>query len=168
MQPYMVQTLLSCCREGTVVSVYSDKDAPEVFRVGVILGCDPKRTVLYCLDETGAISGIKLILTDNIYCVQYCDAYTQEIAAKWNGEIPIPTEVFEQESDAAKALLSYLQAHDQAVSVELHNSGTWDVSGTIFSIEADAVVLAAMDGDAADGWCVLRYDAITEISTGRR
>ena len=167
MQSYMIQTLLSYCQKRAIVSIYSDMATPEVFRVGIILSCDTKRTVLYCLDETGLFSGIKLLLTGNIYCIQYCDAYTKEIAAKWKGEIQIPTDVFWQKSDALKALLLYWQKKDQTVSFELHNSGTWDVSGRIFSLEADAVVLNAIDDDTGDGLCVLCYDAITEINIGR-
>lgn len=163
MKSYLFHSMLICQQEGTVVSIYSDKTAPDVFRVGIILDCNIKRIILFCLDEDGELSGIKLIPTDSVYCIQYNDMYTKSIQEKWNKEITIPTSIFQKRSDALEALLAHIGEKKKIVSFELQNSGTWDVSGIISMIEDDTVVLNALCDDGDDGICVLSFNAITEI-----
>ncbi len=152
--------------KGRFASVYTDAYNTANFMFGKALYVDEDWFVMYLIAPNGDFDGIFLQSVADIFRIELGSNYEKRMQVLMQSS-SLPEVDIEFGENALLSLLKYAQRHKQLVSVELLDSGEWDIIGKIDSLSQNNCILKAFTTDGIeDGVSHIKIADITKISFG--
>ncbi len=146
--------------KNDLVCIYVDKENPEKFWLGFIIGYDNQFLLLERVDGGGRSDGISVIKTSEIYAVETRNAYTNKFRGV--AERIFEMELFNHEG-VMQEFMNCLIVENEMVCIETNNSDCADVTGIVKEVIDGWICVEAYDGEIRDGIAYCRLENITSI-----
>jgi len=135
------EMLRNAVQNGGLMEVYSDRDDTEKFAVVRVLAVDDEYAVMQSVTPYGVYDGLWLKALDEIYRVSEKSKYLEAmklICTKEDSGFEAADGI-----DLKVQLLRFAMERNLPVSIELLDSGRWDIQGFVKSVE-DGVLMSAL------------------------
>lgn len=148
-------------------SLYINFQDTSKFIFGKILEVDEIHIIFYSLSPDGEYDGLLLIKIDNILRVEYDDLYAARMNRLINDKnfsCRFNIDLIEN-NNLKELLLNLLLKEKIIVSIELLDSGTYDIIGFVEEISVNICKISQVNDDGQDdGFTYIRIYDITQIS----
>lgn len=129
---------------GTVISVYTDASDTEKFSAGFYLGNDDTDILLAHITPYGKYDGYLTKRIDDVFLVETGNQYCEKLAKLFSLQNQKYEQIFKNEFIIID-LISWAQKNHKIVSIELVDSGCFDVQGYIQSFESGLIKITCID-----------------------
>ncbi len=131
----MINKLYDFCTTKEKISVYTNVNEADKFIYGTILSVDENRIAINMINPNGDDDGIKAFAVNNIFRVENGGLYHKKMEKLLSLDNPPNYNINFIENDIMKSILLFAQSTKHIVSVELCDSGYFDVVGFVSSID---------------------------------
>ena len=161
-----MKSVLESAKQKGYVCVYDHPDDPSSFCVGRVIGVDERHVLLQCLDADGRDDGWTLKPIEQIYAVEEYNAYLSRLtllARRFEHSAPLEA----GDGSMLEAMARHVLKECACVSIELYDSGVFDMQGYVVRAEGGIFDIRQLNDDGADnGVAHIRMDAITRVDWG--
>ena len=161
-----MKSVLESAKQKGYVCVYDHPDDPSSFCVGRVIGVDERHALLQCLDADGRDDGWTLKPIEQVYAVEEDTAYLSRLALlarRFEHSSPLEAE----DGSMLEAMVRHVLKERACVSIELHESGVFDMQGYVVRADGGILHIRQLSDDGADnGVAHIRMDAITRADWG--
>ncbi len=163
----LFDTLKNICKKMNFVSIYSNFDDTEKFIYGKVLCVNEDEVLIYMLSPNGDYDGILVQQTADIFRVEYGGDYERKMKAL-SSDYDLPNfDCPVDESDIGFSILKNAFDTKEIVSIELLNSGIYDLIGVVEEIdENNCKIKQYNDYGCEDGYSIVNLCDITKICCG--
>ncbi len=148
-------------------SLYINFQDTSKFVFGKILKIDEMHIIFFSFSPDGEYDGLLLIKIDNILRVEYDDLYTARMNRLINDKnflCKFDIDSIEN-NNLIELLLNLLLKEKIIISIELLDSGTYDIIGFVEEINENTCKISQVNDDGQDdGVTYIRINDITQIS----
>lgn len=158
-----VNVLKKYQQQATLIAFYGDCDNTDTFSVGKILSVDDDFVLLGCVTPTGEYDGCCVYRTDHCILIEQDTQYLKKIETlcglkhtKWE-EMKIGDHILD-------TTLQYAIDQNYCVSIELCDSGFYDVQGRVRSLSTEYMTVDCLtDFGLPNGMAHIPLAQITKV-----
>lgn len=148
--------------EKSYLNIYRDKDNTDKFSTGFICSYDDDFVLLKKVSPEGNFDGFSIILTEDIYCIEFEDDYIKKI------QFLIKDEIVETMFEVQKLLQSSFRFDDviklyinQQYLISIDSIYDREFLGYIKEFDGENVIIKNIDGNnKSDGYSFFRISEI--------
>ena len=156
--------LLSNKKNGTPVSLYSDREHTEKFSFGFIQGISNDHVLLACISPLGLYDGFMIVNYKGIYQCEIQDQYSEKLLKLYHLRKQKHPVLDIKSDNLILDLIQYAQENRLIISAGLHDSGNDDLQGYVTTVEDGLVTIEQLSDDGSpDGESVVSFEDITYI-----
>ncbi len=161
----MLRVLYKLYESKSFVSIYTSLNESSKFYYGRIIAVDESEIAIQMLHPSGADDGIVVMSVDDVLRVEENSQYSNKMQKLFSVK-SIPNYDFPiNENGIMFSVLNYAFLNNQIVSLELLNSGIFDVVGYVTEIDENVCVIKQVDEYGFDdGISYLEWLNITMLS----
>ena len=150
---------------NSYVSIYKHCDDLSLFGFGLIVACNDEHFILASFDPHGVNDGLQLCKTDTICKIEYNDFYARRMEKLINF-YESKHEDYHFQDDFIMKLLEYSKMNAFIVSIEICDSGHFEVIGLVDSLyEEGCRILLINQYGSEDGYAEIKYSDISQINS---
>ena len=164
----MIKILNDLCASKEMACFYSNYNNTENFNVGVVLAVNEREIALQLISPDGNDDGILVTDVDDIFRVERNGLYMEKIK-KLCTDFSL-SDVRDQidENKIFESILSAASVAKEIVSLELVNSGIYDVDGFVEAVDEGGCTIKQIDEYGyEDGYSYVEIDNITQLAYSR-
>lgn len=162
---YIPDMLKYSLEKGVLIAVYTNSDETDKFKVGRVIALTEEDVILFEYAPNGRYDGYLLVKTDDIYRTECGGDYLgkiQRLRSRWN-DIPEAADI--KGEDLIFSLLGFARENRLAVTIQLYDSGLYDIKGFVAEAGAESALIEQLNGNGGrDGCTAVAYRSITCIS----
>lgn len=160
----MLKILSEICNSNKKASIYTNEQETNKFHYGTILAVNDKEIAISMISPKGEFDGVSVIPTDFVYRIETDGQYSEKMEKLCSD---MYYDKFDKELDTSKikeSLLDIAVQTQQIVSLELVDSGYYDVVGFVKEIKDGCCRIRVVDEyGAEDGDSFVMLDNITQV-----
>lgn len=137
----MIKILKELCSAGTFLNIYSNEYDTSKFIYGKVLALDSTHIALSAVSPCGNFDGIIIKELSSIIRVEVGDKYSEKMSKLMNAANYNELSFLIDPDDVMRSSLETAKTLREVVSLELLNSGDWDITGLIEKIEGEVCVI---------------------------
>lgn len=158
----MLKVLYDLCSSKKDASFYSNPEKMNRFDYGTVFAVNDKEIALHLITPDGKDDGITVTAVENIFRVETDGLYSEKMNKLCTDTVRTQYNIDIKENNILKSVLSYAKETGELVSLELLESGDYDVVGFVKEIEEDQCTVMYVDEYGfEDG---LTYFSVGDIS----
>ena len=164
----MIKVLNDLCVSKEMACFYSNYNKPENFNVGVVLAVNDNVIALQLVSPDGNDDGIFVVNVDDIFRVERGCQYLEKIK-KLCTDFSL-SDIRDQidENKIFESILRVASVTKEIVSLELVNSGMYDVEGFVETVEEGGCTIKQIDEYGYEnGYSYVEIDNITQLAYSR-
>ncbi len=162
----MIKKLYSLCENKEKVSLYTDYNESNNFSFGTILAVNDAEIAINMLTPDGEDDGIKVIDTESVFKVEEKGQYHEKMEKLCSMHNPVTYSFNIIDDDIMKSAVLFALNEERIASIELRDSGYFDVVGYVKSVDSDDCEIQVIDEYGyEDGICYISLYDITSIQT---
>ena len=147
-----------------LMEFYSDQRRTNVFDVGSVIEENEEWYYIISIDENGRSSNYELIRKESVFMTQENTEYLDELSEKMDAIECDHIGDLVNSQPSITCLIQELMNNKTAVQIELYNSNTVDVEGTIAGCEPKRIEVSLVENGNNKGVARISLDAITRIT----
>lgn len=160
-----IENLHKLKKEKRIASFYTDEDDTSKFMVGYVMDYNDKYFIVAAISPQGLYDGFVLKKTESIFRINMDSIYEKKILSLSKYHKIIYEEISFKEDNLILGLLSFAKIKNYVVSIELLNSGYYDIQGYVEVVDNDGCKIKQItEYGELDGICFVTLSDITQIS----
>ena len=162
---YIIDMLKFSLESGEIIAVYSNSDETDKFKVGRVIALTNEDVILFEYAPNGWYDGYLLVKTDDIYRTECGGDYLEKIQRLRSRWSDIPEAAHIGGEDLIPSLLGFARENRLAVTIQLYDSGLYDIKGFVAEAGAESALIEQLNGSgSSDGFSAVYYNSMTCIA----
>ena len=168
MNDVIYEKILEICGKDEIVSIYNYDDN-EKFDVGFILAASEEYYIIKNINEEGKYNGYILGEMSNISALGVRENYLYNILVLYDMAKRRHLLKDIEGSNLIVELLNYSKKENYIISLEVNNSGNFDVQGFISSVDEKCIIVDKINDDGKkDGYIYIDTESVNSIRCDTR
>ena len=159
----MIKVLTELCSQKKMVSVYTDYNSVNKFYFGFIVAVNENEVAIHMISPDGEDDGIFVMNVNKIFRIETDGQYAKKMAKLCLNNPIFPNYFTVSDDDIMNSAISYAYDKRYVISIELNDSGFYDVVVIVVSIDDKKCKIKQIDEYGyEDGYS---YVDITYVTT---